>query len=74
MRTSLKVILAATAVATLASPVMAQSESHRHAASEISKARGSVARTRTAPVIQRNQMQLDDAVHVPFPQQSGGES
>jgi hypothetical protein len=68
----MKVILAATAIATLASPVMAQSESHRHATSGISNAHGSVTRTRTAPVTQGNQVQIDDAEHVPFPQQSGG--
>jgi hypothetical protein len=56
MRTSLKAILAATAIATLASPVMAQPE-HR-----------SVARAHTqrvAPVI--NPSRIDDAVHVAFP-------
>jgi hypothetical protein len=56
MRTSLKMILAATAIATLASPVMAQPE------------RGSVARPhaqRVAPVI--NPLHTDDAVHVAFP-------
>jgi hypothetical protein len=72
MRTSLKVILAATAIATLASPVMAQSESHRHAVSSASRAYGSVARERTAPVNQGNPFHIDDAVHVPFPQQDGG--
>jgi hypothetical protein len=58
MKTSLKVILAATAIAALASPVMAQTE-HR-----------SVARThiqRVAPVITANPYYIDDAVHVPFP-------
>ena len=76
MRTSLKVILATTVIAALASPVMAQSESHRHAASSVSiaasKAYGSVARARTAPVTQGNPFHLDDAEHVPFPQQDGG--
>jgi hypothetical protein len=72
MRTSLKVILAATAIATLASPVMAQSESHRYAASSISKAHGSVARVHAAPAIQGNPFHINDAEHVPFPQQDGG--
>jgi hypothetical protein len=63
MRTSLKMILAATAIATLASPVMAQSE-HR-----------AVARAQTqrvAPVIQGNPFHINDAVHVPFPQDGRG--
>ena len=51
MRTNLKAILAATAIAALASPViMAQSESHRHAAmsATIANARGSVAHAHTS--------------------------
>jgi hypothetical protein len=60
MRTILKVILAATAIATLASPVMAQPE-HR-----------SAARAHTyyvAPVIRENP--LHDADHVAFPVDGG---
>jgi hypothetical protein len=78
MRTSLKVILATTAIAALASPVMAQSESHRHAASRAygsvahGHAYGSVVRGPTTPVIQGNPYHIDDAEHVPFPQQDGG--
>jgi hypothetical protein len=74
--TSLKVILASAAIAALASPVMAQYASSRHAApsaATISNARGSVARApRGAAVIEGNQFHVDDAVHVPFPQRSNG--
>jgi hypothetical protein len=81
MNTNLKVILTAVSIATLASPVMAQSLTTRpyvgHSAADISNAHGSVAgarkeRTeRVAPVVERNQIHIDDALHVPFPQQSG---
>ncbi len=78
MRTSLKVILAAVAIAALASPVMAQSRSHPHAApsASIANARGSVAHIRTgrfAPgvVVEGSQIRLDDCVHVAFPQCDG---
>jgi hypothetical protein len=74
--TGLKVILATAAIAALASPVMAQSVSSRHAApwaGAVSNAHGSVARApRGAAVIEGNQIHLDDAVHVAFPQQSNG--
>ena len=77
MNTNLKVILTAISIATLASPVMAQSLTTRpyvgESAANISNAHGSVAgarRERVAPVIERNQIHIDDAVHVPFPQQS----
>jgi len=74
--TSLKVMLAAAAIAALASPVMAQSASSRHAApwaGTVSNARGSVARApRGAAVIEGNEIHVDDAVHVPFPQRSNG--
>jgi hypothetical protein len=76
MRTNLKVILAATAIATLASPVMAQSESHRYAAAtSVSADHGAAARARTprvAPAIEGNPFHIDDAVHVPFPQDGRG--
>ena len=63
MKTNLKVILTAAGIAVLASPVMAQSPSRLH------NAHGSVA---TAPVVEGSQIRIDDAVHVAFPQQSGG--
>jgi hypothetical protein len=83
MKTNLKVIAAAIGLATLASPVMAQSLINRayieqSAAADISNARGSVVgvraerAARTAPVVERNQIHVDDAVHVPFPQQDNG--
>ena len=78
MRTNLKVILAAAAIAALASPVMAASASHRHAApsASIANARGSVAHTRTnrlAPgvAVEGGRIRLDDCVHIPFPQCDG---
>jgi hypothetical protein len=81
MRTSLKVVMAAIGVAVLASPVMAQSESHPSAApsaatTSISNARGSVVHTRTtrsgpAANIEGSQIRLDDCVHVAFPQCGG---
>ena len=81
MNTNLKVILTAIGIATLASPVMAQSLTTQPyvgaSAANISNAHGSVsgarrARTeRVAPVTERNQIQIDDAVHVQFPQQGG---
>jgi uncharacterized lipoprotein YbaY len=75
MRTSLKAILAAAAIAVVASPVMAQSESRAYAApsASVANARGSVAQT-TSPlgaVVGRNQIRLDDCVHVAFPQCDG---
>jgi hypothetical protein len=89
MNTNLKVLLTAIGIATLASPVMAQSMTNRpyvgtsavdisnaHG-SVLSNARGSVAgarreRTeRVAPITEGNQVHIDDAVHTPFPQQSG---
>jgi hypothetical protein len=81
MRTSLKVILAATAIAVVASPVMAQSQSRTYAgpSASIANARGSVTRgsvgqTRTllpSAAIGGNQIRLDDCVHVAFPQCDG---
>ncbi len=78
MNTNLKVILTAISIATLASPVMAQSLTTRPyvaaSAANISNAHGSVSgarRARVAPVTERNQIQIDDAVHVQFPQQGG---
>jgi hypothetical protein len=73
MRTSLKVILTATSVAVLASPVMAQPEQHQHAASTrtlSSNAHAAAVRGRIAPaaVIEGNRINLDDCVHVQFPQ------
>jgi hypothetical protein len=62
MKTNVKVILAAAGIAVLASPAMART------ASSIHKAHGSV----TAPVVEGSQIRIDDAVHVPFPQQSEG--
>jgi hypothetical protein len=80
MRTSLKVILAATAIAVVASPVMAQ-ESRVYAAPSAgfanargSVTRGSVAQTRTRlpwAAVGGNQIRLDDCVHVAFPQCDG---
>ena len=81
MNTNLKVILTAISIATLASPVMAQSlATHRYvgaSAANIANAHGSVAgarreRTeRVAPVVDTNQLYVDDALRVQFPQQSG---
>jgi hypothetical protein len=78
MRTNLKVILAAAAIAVLASPVMAESASHPPAApaASIANARGSVAHTRTnrlapAAAVQGSQIRLDDCIHVTFPQCDG---
>jgi hypothetical protein len=68
MNTNLKVILTAIGIATLASPVMAQSGAHRHVAPNAYAAAASV---QSAAVNEGNQFH-DDAVHVPFPQQSGG--
>ncbi len=62
MNTNVKVILTAVGIAVLASPVMARTASPLH------NAHGSV----TAPVVEGNQIRIDDAVHVAFPQQSGG--
>ena len=91
MKTNLKVILAAASLATLASPVLAQSLINRvydeRPAVSISNAYGSgaaygagaglrtergVRTVRSAPVIERSQIQIDDAEHVAFPQQSNG--
>jgi hypothetical protein len=64
MNTKLKVILTAISIATLASPVMAKSDSHAAApAASIS---------RTAPAVEGNPYHIDDAVHVAFPQQDAG--
>jgi hypothetical protein len=73
MNTNLKVILTAVGIAVLASPVMAAS-SHQAApsATSISKAYGAAGRERTAPVVEGNPYRIDDAVHVAFPQQDGG--
>jgi hypothetical protein len=68
MNTNLKVALSAVAIAVLASPVMAKSHSH-HAAplARISNAYG--AAVGAAPVVPENKIYVNDAVHVPFPQQ-----
>jgi hypothetical protein len=76
MSTSLKLILAATAIAVVASPVMAQSQSRAYArpSASIANARGSVAQTRRllpSAAIGGNQIRLDDCVHVAFPQCDG---
>lgn len=71
MSTNLKVILTAIGIAVLATPSMA-SERHLNTNSGISNAHGSVASGRTAPVVERNQFHFNDAVHVGFPQQTGG--
>jgi hypothetical protein len=75
MKTNLKVILTAVSVAVLASPAMAQSESHaaRPAASISSHARGSAAHAHTSRVApqaaaEESHVRLDDCVHVTFPQ------
>jgi hypothetical protein len=73
MNTNLKVILTAVGIAVLASPVMAASSHHAApSATSISKAYGSAAREHTAPAIAGNPFHIDDAVHVAFPQQDGG--
>jgi hypothetical protein len=68
-------IMAATAIATLASPVMAQPQSHRHAAAaSVSSGHGSIAGARTpgvTPVIKGNSFHIDDADHVAFPVDGG---
>jgi hypothetical protein len=66
MNTNLKVLLTAMSIATLASPVMAKSDSHRYAAQP------EAGISRTAPVSQGNQIHINDAVHVAFPQQDSG--
>ncbi len=86
MKTNLKVIAAAIGVAVLASPALAQSESHPHAAQSAAgisnahgsaaNARGSVARTRTnllgpGAANEGGQIRLDDCTHVAFPQCGG---
>jgi hypothetical protein len=86
MRTSLKVIVAAMGAAVLASPVMAQPESHPRTAPSvagISNAHGSaaaspnahrsVARIRTdrATGTEGELIGLDDCTHVAFPQCGG---
>jgi hypothetical protein len=78
MRMSLKVILAATAIAAVASPVMAHSQSRAHAgpSASVANARGSVAHTRISRLpawgaVGGNQIRLDDCVHVAFPQCDG---
>jgi hypothetical protein len=74
MRTNLKVILTAVSVAVLASPAMAQSESHAvPPAASISHARGSAAHAHTGrltpgTITEGSQIRLDDCVHVAFPQ------
>jgi hypothetical protein len=81
--TSLKAILAATATAVLASPVMAQSgmlsEPGPNASppAGISRAHGSVAHGRASGLAppaadeERRHFRLDDCVHVAFPQCGG---
>jgi hypothetical protein len=78
MRASLKVMLVATAIAAVASPVMAQSESRAYSgpSASIANGRGSVAHTRTSRLlpwgaVSGNQIRLDDCVHVAFPQCDG---
>jgi hypothetical protein len=78
MRTSLKVILAATGIAAAASPVVAQSQSRAHAgpSASVVNTRGSVAHTRISRLppwgaVGANQIRLDDCVHVAFPQCDG---
>lgn len=76
MKTSLKVILTAVSIAVLASPVMAEPNSHSHAArhaADISNAHGSVSRARVRrlrPTVANDsgRIYIDDCVHVPFPQ------
>jgi hypothetical protein len=73
MRTNLKVILTAVSVAVLASPAMAQYESHVPPVTSISHAHGSAAHAHTgrlAPgtITEGSQIRLDDCVHVAFPQ------
>jgi hydroxyethylthiazole kinase-like sugar kinase family protein len=67
MNTNLKVALSAVAIAVLASPVMAKSHSHHAPLASISNAYG--AAVGAAPVVPENKIYVNDAVHVPFPQQ-----
>jgi hypothetical protein len=70
MKMRLKVILTATSIAALASPIMAQSTPHAHAArsaASISTAYGSAARTHAGVVNERSQRRIDDCVRVAFP-------
>jgi hypothetical protein len=74
MKTSLKVVMAAASIATLASPVMAQSLITRPDVGDVSNAHASVAdsrsrRERVAPADERNQARIDDAA--PFAQPGG---
>jgi hypothetical protein len=73
MRTSLNVILAATAITALASPVMAHSKSHRHTApSAFPNAYGQVVpaypERSYGRVYEERQFGPNDCVHVTFPQ------
>jgi hypothetical protein len=76
MKTNLKMILtAAVSVAALASPALAQSESHAAptTASISTHARGAAAhahtgRLATESVTEDSRIRLDDCVHVAFPQ------
>jgi hypothetical protein len=54
MTASMRIIIATIAVAVLASPVMAQTEPHRHvSAASIARAHGAVTRTHAHQVVQR---------------------
>jgi hypothetical protein len=76
MRTNLKVILAATAIAALASPVMAQSESHPHAApsARIVNAHGQAGRAYIGQATESQVRVNSDCAHRQFPQCSESDS
>jgi hypothetical protein len=69
VNTNLKVALSAVAIAVLASPVMAKSHGHHTPPTSISKAYGSAVGASAAPVVPESKIYVNDAVHVPFPQQ-----
>jgi hypothetical protein len=70
MQTNLKVILAATAIAALASPVMAQTESRPHAApsARIVNAHGQAGRAYTEQAAESQVRVNSDCAHRQFPQ------
>jgi hypothetical protein len=76
MNTNLKVILTAMSIAALASPVMAQPESHPHAAASMPVAHGSAAHAHVrhatpSAAVEGSRGAVNDCIHVAFPQCGG---
>jgi hypothetical protein len=76
MNTNLKVILTAVGIATLASPVMAQTNSNSRVPPSISNAHGSASHVRThraasAAIPEGGPVHVDDCVRTTFPQCGG---